>query len=61
MLITPFIAKTVRVLERKKTKMESELGIVNDVLAALNHPGNLLNHPEHRKRIRKALRAKTKH
>ncbi len=35
MLITPFIAKTVRTLERKKAKMESELGIVNDVLGPL--------------------------
>jgi hypothetical protein len=59
MLITPFIAKTVRTLERKKAKIESELGIVNDVLAALNHQAISTKHRNSRG-IRKALRAKAK-
>jgi hypothetical protein len=37
MMIAPFIGKTVRVLERKKAKMESELGIVKEAFASLNH------------------------
>lgn len=37
MLITPFITKTVRVLQRRKEKLEQELSVANSALTGLNH------------------------